>query len=232
MIDPATNFIELHNIPNKRSYTASRKVDAQWLCCYPRPLQCIYDNDNEFLGKEFKELLDSYGIAASPTTVRNPQANAILEHVHAVINNHLRFLRTLDPKKVMPDEDPWENILQSISWAINSTVHSTTNMTPGQLVFNRDMILHTTHVANWEYICCRKQHRINYNNDHKNKTRVLHVYTVGDRAYLMKDILLGKNEPDREGPYEIIDVNANSTVAIRRGAIIQTVNIYRLVLHF
>ena len=48
----------------------------------------------------------------------------------------------------------------------------------------------------------------------------------------MKDILLGKNEPDQEGPYEIIDVNANSTVAIRRGAIIQTVNIHRLVPHF
>jgi len=232
MIDPATNFIELHNIPNKRSYTASQKVDAQWLCRYSCPLQCIYDNGNEFLGKEFKELLDSYRIAASLTTIRNPQANAILGYVHTVINNHLRFLRTLDPKEVMPDKDPWEDILQSISWAINSTVHSTTNMTPGQLVFNRDMILHTTHIANWEYIRYYKQHRINYNNDHENKTCVPHVYTVGDRAYLMKDILLGKNEPNRKGSYEIINVNTNGTVAISRGAIIQTVNIRHLVPHF
>lgn len=136
MIDPFTNFIELHNIHNKCSYTTARKVDAQWLCCYPHPTKYIYNNGNEFLGKEFKELLDSYGIEVSPITVQNPQANAILEQVYQVISIHLCFLRTLDPKKIMPDEDPWENILQAISWAFNSTVHSTSNITPGQLIFS------------------------------------------------------------------------------------------------
>jgi len=229
MIDPSTNYIELHNMPNKKSYTAARKFDAQWLCRYPRPIKCVYDNGNEFLGFEFKELLESYGIDPSPTTVRNPQANAILERVHQTINNHLRFLRTLDPKKIMPDENPWENILQSISFAINSAVHSTTQMTPGQLVFSRDMILHTSHVANWEYIRLRKQSKINKNNERENKSRIPHQYNVGDRVYLLTNLLQGKNDIDREGPYEIIDVHSNGTVAIRRGSIIQTVNIRRIV---
>ena len=164
MIDPATGYIELHSISNKKSFTAARKVDAQWLCRYPRPIDVIYDHGSEFLGLEFKELLTSYDIDPHMITVKNPRANAILERVHAVINNHLRFLRTLSPKEIMQDSDPWENILMAISFAINSTVHTTTQMIPGQLVFGRGMILHILHVDNWEYIRLRKQQKIDYNN--------------------------------------------------------------------
>ena len=120
----------------------------------------------------------------------------------------------------------------SISFAINSTIHATSQMTPGQMVFHRDMILHTTHVANWEYIRLRKQAKIDYNNDNENKKRIPHKYSVGDKAYLLLKTLLGKNEVNREGLYEIIDVFTNGTVAIRRGAIVQTLNIRRLVPHF
>ena len=233
IIDPATNYLELHSIPDKKTWTISRKFDSQWLCRYPRPLECIFDNGTDFNTKEFKEILRSYGIEPVPTTVKNPRANAILERVHAVINNHLRFLRTEDPKNILNDHDPWENILMATAFALNSTVHSTSQLTPGQMVFQRDMILHTTHVANWEYIRLRKQQKIDYNNERENKNRIPHIYKVGDLAYLSKDKLLAKNDIDREGPYEIMDVNnTNGTAAIRRGTIVQTVNIRRLIPHF
>ena len=105
-------------------------------------------------------------------------------------------------------------------------------MTPRQLAFHHNMILHTTHVANWEYIRLRKQQKINYNNDHKNKSRIPHAYTVGDRAYLLKDILVGKNDIDHEGPYEIININTNGTVAIHWSPIIKIINVCHLVPHF
>ena len=78
----------------------------------------------------------------------------------------------------------------------------------------------------------RKQNKIDYNNKRENQNRIPHVYNVGDLVYLMKDKLLVKNDINREGPYEIIDVNTNGTVAIRRGPILQTVNVRRLVPHF
>jgi hypothetical protein len=34
-------------------------------------------------------LCDTYGIKCKPTSVKNPQANAILEHIHAVFTNML-----------------------------------------------------------------------------------------------------------------------------------------------
>ena len=94
------------------------------------------------------------------------------------------------------------------------------------MVFQRDMILHTSHVANWENIRLCKQAKIDYNNERENKNRIPHVYKVGDLAYLLKDKLLAKNDIDREGPYEVIDVHTNGTVAIRRGPIVQTVNTF------
>ena len=49
----------------------------------------IHDNGNEFLGREFQELLQSYGIVSRATTVKNPQANSIVERLHMVITNNL-----------------------------------------------------------------------------------------------------------------------------------------------
>ena len=62
MIDRVINVMELHSVPNKNLLAVARKVDSQWLCRCPRSLEIIFDNGNEFLGLEFKELISSHGI--------------------------------------------------------------------------------------------------------------------------------------------------------------------------
>ena len=51
----------------------------------PKKLE-TYD---KFGGSEFKlnfkYLCDSYGIKRKPTTIKNPQANVMLEHIHQVL---------------------------------------------------------------------------------------------------------------------------------------------------
>lgn len=53
-------------------------------------------------------------------------------------------------------EYPWRDPLAAISWAIRSTVHSTTGATPGELVFGRHMIHDIIHIADWENIRIKK----------------------------------------------------------------------------
>jgi len=43
--------------------------------------------EKKFVGVEFQEMLALYGITAIITTVTNPQANSIIEHIHQVIAN-------------------------------------------------------------------------------------------------------------------------------------------------
>jgi transposase InsO family protein len=48
--------------------------------------------------REFKQMCDNYGIKAKPTTTHNPQANAIIERVHKVVND---MLRSFDLETIM-----------------------------------------------------------------------------------------------------------------------------------
>ena len=38
MIDPATGWFEVEEIPNKESITVAEQVDKYWFCRYPRPM--------------------------------------------------------------------------------------------------------------------------------------------------------------------------------------------------
>ena len=68
----------------------SRKVNhltlEHALTRYPCPIGCIWDNDNEFK-TDFRKLIEGFRIQYRPTAAKNPQANAIIERVHGVIND-------------------------------------------------------------------------------------------------------------------------------------------------
>ena len=101
---------------------------------YPWPRKIQVNNGSEFVGHKFKRMCKrDYGIKCKFITTRNPQANAIIEHVHQVLGN---LIRTFELKEnSMDDDDPWAGILTAAAFAICSTVHTTLKATPGQLLF-------------------------------------------------------------------------------------------------
>ena len=117
MIDPASSWFEIVELPittdavipldkkgqtgtkthnntklpyfDKSSAMISNLVNKTWFSRYPRCQYIIYDNGSEFK-LHFEALCESFGIKRKPTSVKNPQANAILEWVHQVISTMLR----------------------------------------------------------------------------------------------------------------------------------------------
>ena len=69
---------------DKTSATVGRLVNKTWFSHYPLSQYIIYDNGSEFK-LHFKTLCESYGLKHKPTSVKNPQGNAILEQVHQTI---------------------------------------------------------------------------------------------------------------------------------------------------
>jgi Integrase core domain len=137
MIDPATGWFEIVQANYKTATSIQEFFHNAWLARYPRPQDIAFDNGGKFK-REFKQMCENYGIKAKPTTSHNPQANAIIERVHKVVNN---MLRSFDLEQENLEEDnPFEYFLQSTVWAIRSTYHATLQATPCQLVFGRDMI--------------------------------------------------------------------------------------------
>jgi hypothetical protein len=83
-------------------------------------------------------------------TIINPQANAIIERVHKVVNDILRSfdLKNNNENLEEQEDNPFDYFLQSTAWDIRSTYHTTFQATPRQLVFDRDMIHNIAFKAN------------------------------------------------------------------------------------
>lgn len=230
MIDPATGWFEMKDIPTKRADYIANIVETTWLTRYPWPTQLVFDRGTEFMAEFAKMVVNDYGIKRKPITVRNPQANAIIERVHQTIGN---MIRTFSVENMELDEtDPWSGVLAATMFAIRATMHTTTQATPSQLVFGRDAILNTTFEANWKFIKDRKQKIIKKNNMQENKKRTAHEYQVHDRC-LLKTLVTNKyGQPEYDGPYQILQIKDNGTVRVRKGAVTDTVNIRRIKPYF
>jgi len=90
MIDLCTGFPEFHPLLNSSEKHAAEIFDRTWLCRYPRPRQVGHDNGTEFMGQEFQEMLSSYDIESKPTTIKNPQAQGVIERIHLTLGDALR----------------------------------------------------------------------------------------------------------------------------------------------
>jgi transposase InsO family protein len=226
MIDPATSWFEICEKSDKTGMTSANIVEQQWLSRYPWPTQVICDRGTEFNNQEFKEMLkNDYGVTTKVISVRNPQANSIIERVHQVLGNMIRTFEL--EKNYIDEDDPWSGIFSAAAFAIRSTYHTTLKSTPGQLVFGRDMILNATHEANWEYIRKRKQQIIAKNNKAENAKRIPYTYSVGDKVLLRRGSD-HKYETPYKGPYTILKVNDNGTVRIRVRNVEDTYNIRQI----
>jgi hypothetical protein len=95
-------------------------------------------------------------------------------------------------------------------------IHQTLQISPGALVFNRDMLLPIPIMANYNLIRERRQATIDENARCANLRRRFKDYVVGEQVLLILKPL-GKLSARTAGPYTILQVHVNGTVTINRG---------------
>ena len=81
-------------------------------------MDIIFDQGSEFLGLGFQRVLERHHIRKHPTTVKNPQANAICEHLHQMVTNVLGPLLHMHPP---------QNVAEAaliVDTALQTAVHS------------------------------------------------------------------------------------------------------------
>ena len=243
MIDQATGWFEIIELPNecltvtrkgkeitdvvidKSSAQISRLFNKQWLSRYPRATNVIYDNGSEFK-LHFAALCDTYGIKRKPTTVKNPQANSILERIHQVFSNMMRTSGLDKSDTVTPDMV--DNFITDAAWAIRSTHHSVLQSSPGAAIFGRDMLFDIPYIADWNAIGKRRQTIVDKNTLIENKRRIDYDYQIGNKVTIRKDGVLRKAEDKSTGPFVITQVFTNGTVRIQRGSVSERINIRRI----
>jgi len=229
MIDPVTGLAELVRINNKTSEHIAMLFENEWLARYPRPECCIHDNGGEFTGWAFQRILQLNQIKDVPTTVKNPQSNAICERMHQTVGNVLRtLLHVHRPTNVQQITELVDTALSTTMHAIRSTVHNTLQMSPGAVVFNRNMLLNIPLIADLHQIHARRQLLINEDLRRANNARLSHDYQVNEMV-MIKEPDPSKMEAKSRGPFQIVRVHANGTVTLQtKPNVTERINIRRI----
>ena len=81
-------------------------------------------------------------------------------------------------EKIFDYIDPFGSILASVAWAIRSSYNSTTDATPAQLVFGRDMMFNLSTLVDWKELSIRKQNLVDKANLRENRNRVDYDYQI------------------------------------------------------
>jgi hypothetical protein len=249
MIDPATSWFEVVELPlvcrfktiavngkessiieeifDKTSQRIARLVNKTWLSRYPRCRCIIYDNGSEFK-LNFEYLCETYGIEHKPTTVKNPQANAILERLHQVLRQMLCTSKLDMAETITPDDV--DVFLDNTAWAIRSTYYTVLKASPGAAIFGRNMLFDIPFMADWNKIGDYRQHQTDLSMAHKNSKQIDYDYKVGDKVLEKQEGILCKAEsPYSKEPWTITTVHKNGTSRIQCGTQSERINIQRVI---
>jgi transposase InsO family protein len=229
MIDTTTTLSEIVRIENKTSQHVAMQFENAWLARYPRPLRCVHDPGSEFIGAYFQSTLVAYGIAHVPCTPKNPQSNAICERMHSTVGDMLRTLCRQDPpQNVATAVELVDSALASAQYGLRAAVHRTLGVSPGALVFQRDMLLPIPVLADYNMIRQRRQTVIDDNNRRENLRRRYRDYQVGDEVLLLTQNPATLQERS-VGPYTVDQVHTNGTLTVQRVPnVYDRINIRRL----
>jgi hypothetical protein len=186
----------------------------------------IYNNESEFK-LHFCDLCKTHGIKRKPTSIKNPQANAILEHMHAVFTYMLHTAK-LDMAKSVNDSDIII-YLADAAWAICSIYHTILKTSPGAAIFGQDMLFNIPFIADWKTTGEHRQRQTDCNTDRKNEGRIDYDYKVGQKILVWINGILGKAQSMwKKDPWTITAVHTNKTITAQGGNKLEQMNIQRV----
>ena len=229
MVDVATTLLEVCRVDSTTAEASALCFENVWLARYPRPTRCVYDAGGAFIGTAFQLSLNRNGIKGVPITVKNPQSNAVIERTHSTIGDCLRTLQSANvPDNVETAFELIDTAVATAQRAIRTAVHRSFGVSPGGIVFQRDMLLNVPLAIDLDALNARRHIIAVRNRDNENSRRRYRNYTIGD------EVLVLVPSPTRMGaraigPYTIVQVHVNGTVTIqRRPNVFERINIRRI----
>jgi transposase InsO family protein len=217
IVDQVSTLSELIRIERPDSEHIAWKLEQAWLCRYPRPSSIIRDQGSEFKG-DFRIALERAGLHGITTTVRNAPGNAVCERMHLTVGDILRVLvHMYAPQSQEEATQLVDRALATAQLALRTVVHTTLGVSPGAIVFHRDMLLEIPYIADLLLLQQNRQALIDYNVLRENNRRIRHDYAIND---LVLEIMPKDKRPKMgirmQGPYRVLRVHTNGTLTIER----------------
>lgn len=131
VIDSFTKFVKLYPARSTSSREACLALE-NYFQNYSRPRRIISDRGTCFTSQEFKNFLENRNVEHIKTASASPQANGQVERVNRVLRPALSKLSEGNY------HSDWYLQLPKIEYALNNTVHSSTEVTPSVLLFGTE----------------------------------------------------------------------------------------------
>lgn len=133
ILDCFSKYILLFPIRTANAPNIVKILEDHVFLVYGAPKRIITDNGAQFKSKQFKSLMVKYKILVKPVSNYHPQANPV-ERVH-------RVLKTMLTAYVSENHKLWDNYLSKIAYALRSSKHDVTDVTPNLVIFGREITL-------------------------------------------------------------------------------------------
>uniref|UniRef100_A0A8C5H551 Gypsy retrotransposon integrase-like protein 1 n=1 Tax=Gouania willdenowi TaxID=441366 RepID=A0A8C5H551_GOUWI len=108
----------------------ARRLWDDFFCVYGFPKRIHSDQGANFESRLMRDLLEMAGVEKSHTTPYHPMGNGVVERFNRTLGNMLRVLPPTAKAK-------WPQMLQTLTFSYNCTVHETTGFAPFFLMFGR-----------------------------------------------------------------------------------------------
>lgn len=223
-------------VPDNGAETTAKNLVEKVFLKFGFPSKIVSDNHKSFTGETLKKISKILKINQVFTSPFTPSSN-VVERFHKTLNTYFRTFIGQNPNR-------WPDMLDFATWAYNNTVHSSTNFSPFELVYGRNMELPRSitratpsytydnyadelknnlavswQIATENLIRRKNQNKKYYDQVHKATDLDLQV---GDDVFMLKTNREHKFDEVYEGPYKIIEITGPNSVKIkRRGKIIR-----------
>ncbi|XP_033126935.1 uncharacterized protein K02A2.6-like, partial [Anneissia japonica] len=128
VIDRYSRYPEVEIVKSTNIQSVIPKLDRIF-ATHGIPLQVITDNGPPFNGSDFSKYMQLLGIKFTPCTPKWPQGNAEVERFNQPLMKAIQAA-TIEDRK-------WQQEIQRFLLQYHSTPHSTTEVSPAELLFNR-----------------------------------------------------------------------------------------------
>ncbi|KAL2100544.1 hypothetical protein ACEWY4_002305 [Coilia grayii] len=225
---------------NQSAKQVARCLWDKFFCIYGFPQRIHSDQGANFESRLLKDLLEMAGVRKSHTTPYHPMGNGITERFNRTLGGMIRALPPISKFR-------WPQMLQTLTFCYNSTVHETTGFAPFYLMFGRtprmpvDVMFHhvlkdTSVVSRHEFVQRLKKDLteaalVAQRNSSKQQDRHAEFYNrkvrgvplaVGDRVLLANRGEKGKKKiADRwnSTPFDVVSVRSSINVYRIRDAV-------------
>ena len=124
-----TKYLIAIPIPNLKATTIADCLAKYLICQFGAPRAMLSDRGTSFLSEVVEGLMRMFKIHHLTTSGYCPQTNGSLERSHAPL---MDFIRAYSEKF-----DDWDSLAPFATFTYNTSVHSSTNFTPFELVYGR-----------------------------------------------------------------------------------------------